>query len=179
MRLIILDDKNSVGEWAAKYVLKRIRNFKPGPSKWATDNDTSQLFARRRRHNFNLLNFSDISCWDYRRGAHHWACTKNWSSITWPDTFPSNTWRHSTWTNMSVRNWSHSHCLCSASIAQHSMEILIIIAIQVCKETIPKAIIILCGEISFVISTSIRPMSIYWMAMQTIWPPNVLHSKRI
>lgn len=33
MRLVILEDKNSVGEWAAKYVLKRIKNFNPGPSK--------------------------------------------------------------------------------------------------------------------------------------------------
>lgn len=35
MRLIILDDAEVVGEWAAKYVLKRVRDFNPGPNKWA------------------------------------------------------------------------------------------------------------------------------------------------
>lgn len=34
MRLIILDDTNAVGEWAAKYVMKRIIDFKPGPNKY-------------------------------------------------------------------------------------------------------------------------------------------------
>lgn len=33
MRLIILDDADIAGEWAAKYVLKRIRDFNPGPNK--------------------------------------------------------------------------------------------------------------------------------------------------
>lgn len=36
MRLIILDDADIVGEWAAKYVLKRIRDFNPGPNKYYT-----------------------------------------------------------------------------------------------------------------------------------------------
>lgn len=34
MRLVILDTADSVGEWGAKYVLKRIRDFNPGPNKW-------------------------------------------------------------------------------------------------------------------------------------------------
>lgn len=34
MRLVILDSANHVGEWAAKYVLKRIRDFNPGPNKY-------------------------------------------------------------------------------------------------------------------------------------------------
>ncbi|XP_044748428.1 glucosamine-6-phosphate isomerase [Coccinella septempunctata] len=34
MRLIILDDAAAVGEWAAKYVMKRINDFKPGPNKY-------------------------------------------------------------------------------------------------------------------------------------------------
>lgn len=34
MRLVILDSANYVGEWAAKYVLKRIRDFNPGPDKY-------------------------------------------------------------------------------------------------------------------------------------------------
>lgn len=48
MRLVILDDKNSVGEWAAKYVSKRIKNFNPGPEKcvntWTSNN--SSIFNR-------------------------------------------------------------------------------------------------------------------------------------
>lgn len=34
MRLVILDSASSVGEWSAKYVLKRIRDFNPGPNKY-------------------------------------------------------------------------------------------------------------------------------------------------
>lgn len=34
MRLIILDTANNVAEWAAKYVLKRINDFNPGPNKY-------------------------------------------------------------------------------------------------------------------------------------------------
>ncbi|XP_055299636.1 glucosamine-6-phosphate isomerase isoform X1 [Sitodiplosis mosellana] len=34
MRLVILDSSDRVGEWAAKYVLKRIRDFNPGPDKY-------------------------------------------------------------------------------------------------------------------------------------------------
>lgn len=34
MRLVILDSADNVGEWAAKYVLKRIRDFNPGPEKY-------------------------------------------------------------------------------------------------------------------------------------------------
>lgn len=33
MRLVILDTPKIVGEWAAKYVMKRINDFKPGPKK--------------------------------------------------------------------------------------------------------------------------------------------------
>lgn len=36
MRLVILDSAANVGEWAAKYVLKRIRDFNPGPEKYVT-----------------------------------------------------------------------------------------------------------------------------------------------
>lgn len=34
MRLVILDTPKSVGEWAAKYVMKRINDFQPGPNKF-------------------------------------------------------------------------------------------------------------------------------------------------
>ena len=34
MRLVILDDAAKAGEWAAKYVKKRIIEFKPGPDKY-------------------------------------------------------------------------------------------------------------------------------------------------
>lgn len=34
MRLVILDTADNVSEWAAKYVLKRITDFKPGPDKY-------------------------------------------------------------------------------------------------------------------------------------------------
>ena len=34
MRLVILDTKDSVGEWAAKYVMKRILEFNPGPDNY-------------------------------------------------------------------------------------------------------------------------------------------------
>lgn len=34
MRLVILDTSDYVGEWSAKYVLKRIRDFDPGPNKY-------------------------------------------------------------------------------------------------------------------------------------------------
>lgn len=33
MRLIILETSESVGNWAAKYVVKRINDFKPGPDR--------------------------------------------------------------------------------------------------------------------------------------------------
>lgn len=36
MRLIILDTAEYVGEWSAKYVMKRINDFKPGPDKFFT-----------------------------------------------------------------------------------------------------------------------------------------------
>lgn len=34
MRLVILDTSSAVSEWAAKYVMKRINEFKPGPEKY-------------------------------------------------------------------------------------------------------------------------------------------------
>ena len=36
MKLVILDTADSVGVWAAKYVMKRINDFKPGPNKWVS-----------------------------------------------------------------------------------------------------------------------------------------------
>jgi glucosamine-6-phosphate deaminase len=33
MRLVILPTVAEVGEWSAKYVMKRINDFKPGPNK--------------------------------------------------------------------------------------------------------------------------------------------------
>ena len=36
MKLIILDDYDQTSEWAAKYIKKRIINFKPGPNKHFT-----------------------------------------------------------------------------------------------------------------------------------------------
>lgn len=34
MRLVVLNSSSEVGEWAAKYVIKRINAFKPGPEKF-------------------------------------------------------------------------------------------------------------------------------------------------
>ncbi|XP_042865384.1 glucosamine-6-phosphate isomerase-like isoform X1 [Penaeus japonicus] len=34
MRLVILDDGGRVAEWAARYIIKRINDFKPGPQKF-------------------------------------------------------------------------------------------------------------------------------------------------
>ena len=34
MRLVILPTSGSVGEWSAKYVMKRINDFKPGPDRF-------------------------------------------------------------------------------------------------------------------------------------------------
>ncbi|KAI5702771.1 hypothetical protein M8J76_010953 [Diaphorina citri] len=34
MRLIILDDVSNVAEWSARYVLKKITDFKPGPDNY-------------------------------------------------------------------------------------------------------------------------------------------------
>lgn len=34
MRLVILPSSATVGEWSAKYVMKRINDFKPGPGKY-------------------------------------------------------------------------------------------------------------------------------------------------
>lgn len=34
MRLVILPSSGNVGEWSAKYVMKRINDFKPGPDKF-------------------------------------------------------------------------------------------------------------------------------------------------
>lgn len=34
MRLVIIDSADQVGEWAAKYVMKRILAFQPGPDKY-------------------------------------------------------------------------------------------------------------------------------------------------
>ena len=36
MRLIILDNDEAVSEWAAKYVMRRIHDFKPNPDKYFT-----------------------------------------------------------------------------------------------------------------------------------------------
>jgi glucosamine-6-phosphate deaminase len=34
MKLVILNTADKVAEWSAKYVLKRINDFKPGPDKY-------------------------------------------------------------------------------------------------------------------------------------------------
>lgn len=34
MRLVILPSSSFVGEWSAKYVMKRINDFKPGPDRF-------------------------------------------------------------------------------------------------------------------------------------------------
>jgi len=34
MRLIIMDNADKVSEWAAKYVVKRIKDFNPGPGRY-------------------------------------------------------------------------------------------------------------------------------------------------
>lgn len=39
MRLVILDTTAAVGEWAAKYVMKRINDFKPNATKYVIKSD--------------------------------------------------------------------------------------------------------------------------------------------
>ena len=34
MRLVIQNDSNLVTEWAARYVLKRVKDFNPGPDRY-------------------------------------------------------------------------------------------------------------------------------------------------
>lgn len=34
MRMVILDDKNAVAEWSARYVRKKILSFQPGPGRF-------------------------------------------------------------------------------------------------------------------------------------------------
>lgn len=34
MRLIIMENADKVSEWAAKYVVKRIKDFNPGPDRY-------------------------------------------------------------------------------------------------------------------------------------------------
>ncbi|KAL7638921.1 UNVERIFIED_CONTAM: hypothetical protein RMT77_010455 [Armadillidium vulgare] len=34
MKLVILDDSDKVSEWSARYIIKRIRDFEPGPEKY-------------------------------------------------------------------------------------------------------------------------------------------------
>lgn len=34
MRLVILETSDAIAEWSAKYVIKRITDFKPGPDKY-------------------------------------------------------------------------------------------------------------------------------------------------
>lgn len=34
MRLVILDNSALVGDWSAKYVMKRINDYKPGPDRF-------------------------------------------------------------------------------------------------------------------------------------------------
>lgn len=34
MRLVILETSDAVSEWAAKYVMKRINEFKPSPNRY-------------------------------------------------------------------------------------------------------------------------------------------------
>lgn len=36
MRLMILDDYDATSLWAARYIMKRINSFKPGPDKYFT-----------------------------------------------------------------------------------------------------------------------------------------------
>jgi glucosamine-6-phosphate deaminase len=36
MRLVILDTSNGVSEWAAKYIRRKIHDFKPGPDRYFT-----------------------------------------------------------------------------------------------------------------------------------------------
>ncbi len=45
MRLIILDDDEAVSEWAAKYVAKRINEFKPNKDKVRTDTNKTSPFS--------------------------------------------------------------------------------------------------------------------------------------
>ena len=44
MKLIIRDKSDDVTLWAAKYVIKRINAFNPGPDKWVRVEFAKQLF---------------------------------------------------------------------------------------------------------------------------------------
>lgn len=73
MRLIVLDSTAHVGEWSAKYVLKRIKDFNPGPDRYIL---FQIVFVFRHCTNVCLrLNFTDTLFWDYQQAVHRWACT--------------------------------------------------------------------------------------------------------
>ena len=57
MRLVILDTSSDVSEWAAKYIRRKIHDFKPGPDRYFT------LGLPTGMSNFNKLDpLSAISC---------------------------------------------------------------------------------------------------------------------
>lgn len=55
MRLIILDSSKDVAEWSAKYVLKRINDFKPGPDKYFVLGLPTGKYVCRLESIFSLL----------------------------------------------------------------------------------------------------------------------------
>ena len=56
MRLVILDDDIKVGEWAAKYVVKRINEFKPSKDKYFVLGKT--FFSNFCIDEIQFMNFS-------------------------------------------------------------------------------------------------------------------------
>ena len=61
MRLVILDDYDKASDWAARYVKKRIHDFKPGPEKFFTLGlPTGNIRCSLDNHSFTVMSF--IEC---------------------------------------------------------------------------------------------------------------------
>lgn len=71
MRLVILETSDSVGKWAAKYVMKRINDFKPSADKYG-------FLSLSLIYIYNEVNiFSDTLFWACPRDPLHWECTRS------------------------------------------------------------------------------------------------------
>lgn len=68
MRLVILDTANAVSEWAAKYVAKRINDFKPGPDKYfVLGLPTGEYDLNLRTNKYLKTVFSLLCTWDFEK----------------------------------------------------------------------------------------------------------------
>lgn len=75
MRLVILDTSAEVGEWSAKYVLKRINDFHPGPDRFVYSHYfLLNYFFHSERMLYNIL---ATLCWACQRAVRRSACTAN------------------------------------------------------------------------------------------------------